>query len=51
MHFWSELAEQLWASRTPYLVIAFLVTRALVNGTPRIERYHLPRPRKREEAP
>jgi small-conductance mechanosensitive channel/CRP-like cAMP-binding protein len=41
VHFWEELAEQLWASRTPYLVVAFLVTRALVNGAPRIERYHL----------
>jgi small-conductance mechanosensitive channel/CRP-like cAMP-binding protein len=33
--------EQLWSARTPILVIAFLVTRALVNGRPRFERYHL----------
>ncbi|HEX5059123.1 MAG TPA: mechanosensitive ion channel family protein [Kofleriaceae bacterium] len=40
MHFWSVLAEQLWTARTPYVVVAYLLTRALINGT-RVERYHL----------
>jgi len=40
VQFWSVLAEELWTSRTPFLVTAFFLTRVLVNGT-RIERYHL----------
>ncbi len=40
MQLWSLIAEQLWSARTPFLVVAYLVTRALVNGS-RIERYHL----------
>jgi small-conductance mechanosensitive channel/CRP-like cAMP-binding protein len=40
VQFWSLLAEQLWSSRTPFMVVAFFVTRALVNGS-RVERYHL----------
>ena len=41
MQFWSLLADSLWSARTPILVIAYLLTRALVNGAPRFERYHL----------
>ncbi|HEY5943928.1 MAG TPA: hypothetical protein VIV40_00475, partial [Kofleriaceae bacterium] len=41
MQFWSVLAEQLWSARTPFLVVAYVLTRALVNDTYRIERYHL----------
>ena len=41
MHFWSSLVDQLWSARTPVLVIAYLVTRALISGMPRMERYHL----------
>jgi small-conductance mechanosensitive channel len=41
VQFWSLLAEQLWSARTPFLVVAFLLTRALVNGSARVERYHL----------
>lgn len=42
MEFWSPLLEQLWDARTPFLVVAFLVTRALIKIAPRpIERYHL----------
>jgi small-conductance mechanosensitive channel/CRP-like cAMP-binding protein len=40
VQFWTLLAEQLWSARTPFLVVAYLVTRALVNGS-RVERYHL----------
>lgn len=40
MEFWSLLAEQLWASRTPFLVAAYLVTRMLVRGS-QVEKYHL----------
>lgn len=31
MQFWTLLAEQLWSARTPFLVVAYLVTRALVD--------------------
>src|SRR5688500_1325220 len=31
----------MWSARTPILVIAHLVTRALISGLPRMERYHL----------
>ena len=41
MQFWTVLAEELWMARTPFLVIAYLLTRALVNGSARVERYHL----------
>jgi small-conductance mechanosensitive channel/CRP-like cAMP-binding protein len=41
VQFWYLLAEQLWSARTPMLVIAYLITRALVAGRPRFERYHL----------
>lgn len=42
MEFWSPLLEQLWDARTPFLVVAFLVTRALIKIAPRpVERYHL----------
>jgi small-conductance mechanosensitive channel/CRP-like cAMP-binding protein len=40
VQFWTVLVEQLWEARTPFLVLAFVLTRALVNGT-RVERYHL----------
>ncbi len=41
MQFWSVLADQLWAARTPFLFVAFLLTRTLVNGSARVERNHL----------
>lgn len=42
MAFWTGLAEALWDTWTPVLVIAFLVTRYLVQTAPRpIENYHL----------
>ncbi|HSD89112.1 MAG TPA: mechanosensitive ion channel family protein [Kofleriaceae bacterium] len=42
MHFWSTLGEQLWTARTPFLVLAYVVTRALAARLPRpLERYHL----------
>jgi small-conductance mechanosensitive channel/CRP-like cAMP-binding protein len=41
VQFWSVLAEQLWAARTPFLLLAYMVTRVLVSGAPRVDRYHL----------
>jgi small-conductance mechanosensitive channel/CRP-like cAMP-binding protein len=41
VQFWTLLVDRLWSARTPIIVIAYLLTRALVNGSPRIERYHL----------
>lgn len=40
MEFWSLLAEQLWSSRTPFIVVAYLATRMLVKSA-QVERYHL----------
>jgi len=40
VQFWSVLAEQLWSSRTPFLVLAYFVARNLVKGAP-VERYRL----------
>ncbi len=42
MEFFSPLFEQAWAARTPIVVIAYIITRALVKASPRpVERYHL----------
>ncbi len=42
MAFWSLLAEELWSSWTPVLVLSYLVTLALVKRAPRpIERSHM----------
>ncbi len=42
MAFWSSFAEQLWAARTPLVLVAFLVARVLVRSAPRpVEKYHL----------
>jgi small-conductance mechanosensitive channel len=41
VQFWSVLAEQLWEARTPFLMLAYLLTRGLVNKAPTVERYHL----------
>lgn len=42
MAFWTTLGEHLWAARTPFVVLAYFVTRALAHAAPRpIERYHL----------
>lgn len=40
MQFWSLLAEQLWASRTPFIIAAYLATRILIKGS-QVERYHI----------
>ena len=37
----STIAESLWSARTPFVLLAFFVTRALVRSGPPIERYHL----------
>jgi small-conductance mechanosensitive channel/CRP-like cAMP-binding protein len=39
--FWSLLAEQLWSSRTPFLVLAYVITRVLVSAMPKHERFQL----------
>jgi len=40
--FWSLLAEELWSSWTPVLILAYVATLALVRSAPRpIERYHM----------
>jgi small-conductance mechanosensitive channel/CRP-like cAMP-binding protein len=39
--FWSSLAEQLWESRTPIIVSAYILTGLLVRGMPRVDRYHM----------
>jgi len=41
VQFWTLLWDQLWSARTPFLVVAYFLTRALVNGSARVERYHL----------
>lgn len=42
MTFWEALWDGLWAARTPFIVFAFFVTRALAKNLPRPpERYHL----------
>lgn len=42
MAFWTTLAERLWSAWTPLLLVAYLVTHALVRGAPQpVERYHL----------
>jgi small-conductance mechanosensitive channel len=39
---WSSLVEQLWAARTPIVVLVYVVTRILVKNAPReVERYHM----------
>jgi small-conductance mechanosensitive channel/CRP-like cAMP-binding protein len=39
--FWSALLDQLWSSRTPFVVVAYILTRALVGNDQRIARYHM----------
>lgn len=42
MAFWWTLAEELWSSWTPVLVLSYLATLALVRRAPQpIERYHM----------
>lgn len=42
MAFWSMLAEELWSSWTPVLVLSYAVTLALVRRAPQpVERYHM----------
>ena len=41
MGFWSALVEQLWSARTPFLVVAYILTRMLVRNAPRLARYHM----------
>jgi small-conductance mechanosensitive channel/CRP-like cAMP-binding protein len=42
VEFWSTLAEHLWYARTPFIVLAFLVTRSLARSSRVVvERYHL----------
>ena len=41
MSFWSLFGEQLWAARTPILILAYILTRALSRLSPQIERYHM----------
>ena len=41
MSFWTMFGEQLWAARTPIVIIAYVVTRALVRLSPQLERYHM----------
>jgi small-conductance mechanosensitive channel/CRP-like cAMP-binding protein len=39
---WSSLAEQLWAARTPIVLVGFFLARVLVRSAPRpVEKYHL----------
>ncbi len=42
MAFWPTLGVELWAARTPFVLLAYFITRALAHGAPRpLERYHL----------
>jgi small-conductance mechanosensitive channel/CRP-like cAMP-binding protein len=41
VEFWSALLDQLWSSRTPIVVVAYVLTRALVRNDTRIARYHM----------
>ncbi|MGN6109168.1 MAG: cyclic nucleotide-binding domain-containing protein [Kofleriaceae bacterium] len=41
MEFWSTLVEHLWAARTPFLILGYIATRALVRKSATIERYHM----------
>lgn len=40
MDFWYTLLDHLWSARTPFVVLAYLVVRAIVSRT-RVERYHM----------
>ncbi|HLL23218.1 MAG TPA: mechanosensitive ion channel family protein, partial [Kofleriaceae bacterium] len=40
VHFWSTLLDHLWLARTPFLVLAYFVVRAVVSRT-NVERYHM----------
>lgn len=42
MGFWTTLVEHLWLARTPFLIAAYLIARAIVERSPTlVERYHL----------
>lgn len=42
VHFWTTFWDGLWTARTLFVVLAFVVTRAIAAGLPRpLERYHL----------
>jgi small-conductance mechanosensitive channel/CRP-like cAMP-binding protein len=42
VQFWNALWDGLWTARTPFIVLAFIITRALAKNLPRpLERYHL----------
>jgi small-conductance mechanosensitive channel/CRP-like cAMP-binding protein len=41
LEFWTTLAEYLWFARTPFLLLAYFVTVAVVRRTPSVERYHM----------
>ncbi len=41
MEFWATLGKHLWDARTPFVVLAYLLTRGLATTATRIEPYHL----------
>ncbi|HEU0033579.1 MAG TPA: mechanosensitive ion channel family protein [Kofleriaceae bacterium] len=41
MGFWSTLVSDLWYARTPFLVLLYFATAALIRRSPWVERYHI----------